>query len=217
MTKPIAKIDHLISGQHLVLDVRKSMFWKETQSLVISDLHLGKAGHFRKHGIPIPTTIHQSDLQVVSDLITAYNPRSLIFLGDLFHSEYNEEWGAFGEWLSQYLHLEVILILGNHDVLDKHTYANTHLTIVSELILPPFHFTHERRDSEYYNISGHIHPSIRLKGAARQSISLPCFYFQEHSALLPAFGDFTGNYQIRAQQGSRVFALGEDEIIALIG
>ena len=40
----------------------KCMFWKEHNSLILADLHIGKAGHFRKAGIPIPSHIHIDDL-----------------------------------------------------------------------------------------------------------------------------------------------------------
>ncbi len=114
-------------AQKVILDARKSMFWVENRTLILSDLHLGKAGHFRKNGIPIPTEVHQSDLQIISSLIVEYEPLTVIFLGDLFHSEYNKEWGSFSTWLGQYLNIDMVLVRGNHDVLEEQDYIKTSL------------------------------------------------------------------------------------------
>ena len=41
-------------GQTLILHPAKAIFWKEKSRLLLADVHLGKAGHFRKVGIPVP-------------------------------------------------------------------------------------------------------------------------------------------------------------------
>ena len=46
--KSIKKIIH---DQTLTFDFRKVVFWKETSSLILSDVHVGKITHFRKNGI----------------------------------------------------------------------------------------------------------------------------------------------------------------------
>jgi uncharacterized protein len=206
-----------LKDQKIILDVRKSLFWEEQGVLVISDLHLGKAGHFRKSGIPIPTEIHQHDLKVASSLIADYQPKTVLFLGDLFHSEHNEEWWQFAYWLEQHPTIEMILVKGNHDILNDDAYSNVPLKVVPEYLKPPFLFTHEHVESDIYNISGHIHPSVRLSGSARQNVQLPCFYFAQNDGIMPAFGTFTGNFVIKPKRGSRVFAIGDSKIIALVG
>ncbi|MEO9476084.1 MAG: ligase-associated DNA damage response endonuclease PdeM [Cyclobacteriaceae bacterium] len=206
-----------LEGQQLTLDASKAIFWYDKRMLFVSDVHLGKAGHFRKAGIPIPKKIHYDDLDLLSTLIARYQPKSLVFLGDLFHSDHNEEWNDFELWMRRHHDTEMILVKGNHDVLDENLYASSDLKIVEELILPPFHFSHEKVDSKLYNISGHIHPTIRLRGAARQGITLPCFYFDAEDALMPAFGHFTGGYKIKPAKGSRIFGVAEGKLIELVG
>ena len=76
----------------MLLLPEKAIFWAEEQMLIIADVHLGKVGHFRKAGIAIPKRMEQDDLAMVSDLIQEYEPVSIIFLGDLFHSEMNNDW-----------------------------------------------------------------------------------------------------------------------------
>ena len=44
-------IKKIIHDQTLTFDFRKVVFWKETSSLILSDVHVGKITHFRKNGI----------------------------------------------------------------------------------------------------------------------------------------------------------------------
>ena len=209
------------SGQHLQLLPEKAIFWEEEDSLLLSDLHLGKAGHFRKAGIPIPPKVHVHDLERLTNLIRRYLPKKVIFLGDLFHSELNNEWWTFLSWLEQFHEIRFILIKGNHDILPKQAYEAENLDIVEkELAISPFLLTHEplsgkNQKEGFYTISGHIHPAVVLKGAGLQRISLACFYFGLHNALLPAFGKFTGFCKIKPKLGEAVFAITENCVLRL--
>ena len=49
--------------KQLWLSPGRSIFWEEKKSLIISDLHFGKTGHFRKSGIAIPQAVYKQDLQ----------------------------------------------------------------------------------------------------------------------------------------------------------
>lgn len=79
-------------NQNLILHPKKAIFWEEERALIISDLHIGKVGHFRKAGIAIPKLMEQEELALLSDLIHEFKPSKLIFLGDLFHSDMNNDW-----------------------------------------------------------------------------------------------------------------------------
>gem|GEM_PF-6533221 len=48
--------------QELTLNTQRSIYWKDQKTLILSDLHLGKAAHFRKHGIAIPMDTAITDL-----------------------------------------------------------------------------------------------------------------------------------------------------------
>jgi metallophosphoesterase superfamily enzyme len=64
-----------------------------------------------------------------------------------------------------------------------------------------------------YNLSGHIHPGVHLEGIARQSMTLPCFYFGKSVGLLPAFGLFTGLARIRPKAGDKVFVIAKGKVV----
>jgi len=106
-----------------------------------------------------------------------------------------------------------ILIEGNHDILDEYPQS---LEVVHELIEAPFSFTHIGRVDDHFNISGHIHPGVTVRGRARQSITLPCFLFSERHGVLPAFGQFTGIKKVRPLKNEVAYAIADGHIIELI-
>lgn len=202
-----------IAGEALVLSPEKSIFWSKKSLLIVSDIHLGKAGHFRKSGVAVPANIHFGDLKRLSSLIDRFQPKQIAFLGDLFHSDYNIDWDYFCDWLKNYPDIHFILVKGNHDILYKIDYLNAGLELTEELKLEPFSFSHEKIESELYNLSGHVHPSVQLRGMARQGLRLPCFYFSKQHALMPAFGTFTGFVSVTPSRSDQVFVIAENQII----
>lgn len=206
-----------LKSQQLIVNSDRALFWKNENTLILSDLHLGKAGHFRKNGIPIPRRIHLSDLQRINSLIDRYAPRRILFLGDLFHSEENDEWNDLVFWSGHHGGVEQILVQGNHDILPASLYGETAIRVVTRLDEGPFVFSHEALACEGYNISGHVHPGVRLYGAARQGVVLSCFYFGKEYAVLPAFGLFTGSHPVRTKKGDRIFAIADNSLIGLVG
>lgn len=206
-----------LRGEELYLLPEKAIIWKRYNSLLIADLHLGKVSHFRKAGIPVPRTAKRASLDRLEDLLLRYLPDQVIILGDLFHSEYNQAWLAFNDLLERYQEIDFILVEGNHDILEKSLYENSKLTVIPGLLeKAPFIFSHEPLESvhnDMYNLCGHIHPGVRMVGKARQSLRLPCFYFGDHTGILPAFGAFTGCATIQPLEGESVFVIGENRVI----
>ncbi|MGB3464951.1 MAG: ligase-associated DNA damage response endonuclease PdeM [Cyclobacteriaceae bacterium] len=202
-----------LQGEQLKLSPDKSIYWEKESLLIVSDIHLGKAGHFRKSGVAVPAHIHFGDLARLTALIRKYSPDEVAFLGDLFHSDYNLDWDYFCEWREGFPDIRFILVKGNHDILYKIDYINAGLELTDELIREPFSFSHEKIRSELYNISGHVHPAVKLRGMARQGVSLPCFYFSKMHALMPAFGSFTGFVSLSPYRSDNVFVIAENQII----
>jgi len=206
-------------NQSLLLSPEKALFWEEEKTLVVSDVHLGKSGHFRKHGIAVPQQVNSGNLDRLSLLISQTRPNRLIFLGDLFHSDYNREWSEFVRWRWNYSELTFCLTTGNHDILNRQQYEALDLVLTEQLIHPPFLFRHEPVtdlfENELYPVCGHIHPAVTLRGKGRQTMTLPCFCFSTSHALLPAFGNFTGTYKIKPEKHSSVFAVSGSKMIAL--
>lgn len=205
--------------QTLLLLPEKALYWVEEKTLVIADIHLGKVGHFRKAGIGIPKQMEQDDLGLISDLIYEYKPLKIIFLGDLFHSDMNNDWDWLVMWRSIFREIDMILVLGNHDILNKKFYNDLDFTLHNTLLMGPFIFSHEPLKAEEltndaYVICGHIHPGVTLKGGARQLLTLPCFHFGARQAIIPAFGKFTGKFCVKNIKGDRVFAIAKNKVVS---
>ena len=94
-------------------------------------------------------------------------------------------------------------------------YHDLNIKLFDSLVEAPFIFTHEPLEIEHklYNLAGHIHPGVRLKGKGNQQHRLPCFYFGKKSGILPAFGSFTGLATIKVKKENRVFVITKTEVI----
>lgn len=210
---------HEMSGNHFLLSADRTIFWEEEKALILSDLHLGKSGHFRKHGIGIPQDVFKEDLQRLVSSIQLHKPKKIIVVGDMFHSHANKELALFLKWRSDLPHIEFHLVVGNHDILSLQWYKEAALQLhYNELTTGDFVFTHDINDitfvdQEKYYFSGHIHPCIQLRGLGRQMVQVPCFYFNEKFAVLPAFGKFTGTYALKINAADIVFALAGDKVL----
>jgi DNA ligase-associated metallophosphoesterase len=213
-----APLLHKLKGQNLWLSALRSVFWEEEKTLVVSDLHFGKTGHFRKAGIAIPQNVYKEDLQRLVSLLHHFGPRKLIVVGDFFHSHANVELDLFKKWRQDFASLEIELVMGNHDILHSKWYQEAGVKQwEKDLLLSPFYFTHEHCEThpDAYTFCGHIHPGIILNGLGKQSLRFPCFYFGADHCILPAFSRFTGMYTIVPQKTDKVFALVEQSIISL--
>ena len=197
---------------------QKAIFWRSQDTLLLSDLHLGKINHFRRAGIPVPARANDHNMELFVDLIEACKPKKVVCLGDLFHSHYNAEWEVFGEVVKHFSAIKFGLVVGNHDIMGPYQYRRKGIALHESLRIGKFLLTHhplETVEEGTYNLAGHIHPGISLRGKGRQSLTLPCFYFSERQAYLPAFGKFTGLAKIAPKKEDKIFIVAEDKVISV--
>jgi uncharacterized protein len=205
-----------ITGEVFELLYHKALYWPRFNALLIADLHLGKINHFRKSGIPLPSKANDRNIELLIDLIYKLRPSRVLCLGDLFHSHYNPEWEVFGEFVKHFREVSFELVMGNHDIMSDLQYERKGIMVHDQLSIGNFILTHhplEQVAPGYYNFAGHIHPGVCLYGRGKQSITLPCFYFGQQQALLPAFGVFTGLARIKPLKDDKVFVILEDKIM----
>ncbi|GAB3937169.1 ligase-associated DNA damage response endonuclease PdeM [Mucilaginibacter myungsuensis] len=221
MTKANGGMEHILLDQHLLLLPQKAIYWQQEQALIVADVHLGKVGHFRKAGIAVPRDMEQDDLACLSDLIHEHRPRKIIFLGDLFHSDMNNDWDWFAMWRRNFPKLQMILIKGNHDIIHDRHYLELDVELHQRLLVGPFLMLHHPQSDEKlltvegYVFCGHIHPGVLLSGRARQRVTLPCFAFGDRQVVLPSFGKFTGKVAMRHQEQDKIFGVLKDKVICL--
>ncbi|MER3465556.1 MAG: metallophosphoesterase [Chitinophagaceae bacterium] len=208
---------HKLLQQTLWLSAQRSVFWKEQRALIISDVHLGKTGHFRKAGIAVPQQVYKEDLQRLVSLLHYFNPERLIVVGDFFHSKENRELELFKRWRRDFTSLPIHLVKGNHDILEKQWYKEAAIELHDEsLLIEPFYFSHDRCDNaSHYSFCGHLHPGVTVNGLGKQSLRLPCFYFTNEYCVLPAFSKFTGTATVQIKKGDTIFAIAEKSLMKL--
>jgi uncharacterized protein len=214
-------IKHSLKEQSFLLTAERCLFWEEEKALIVSDIHFGKSGHFRKEGIGIPQAVFKEDLQRLFAQIQFFKPKELLIVGDFFHSHINSETVLFEKWRRDIEQLPIHLITGNHDILPKSWYSNNNISVHAEILSKQnICFVHEfekekHQQEDLYYFSGHIHPGIYIDGLARQSLRFPCFYFAETHAVLPAFGKFTGTHLVKPKKKDKVFAIVNKQIIPI--
>jgi DNA ligase-associated metallophosphoesterase len=205
-------IPHTLSNNTFILSSDRCIYWQEERTLILSDLHLGKTGHFRKSGIAVPQAIFREDMQRLVTQLQLYKPERVIVIGDMFHSHDNKEHELFLKWRHDFSSISIHLVKGNHDILKASWYQLADISIETcEYAVNGFVFVHDFNDCKVpekgYIFSGHIHPGISMRGLGNQSLHFPCFYFGQQYAVLPAFSRFTGTYPIKPKRGESVYAL----------
>jgi DNA ligase-associated metallophosphoesterase len=203
---------HLIQchQQKIWLSPERCMFWEDQQTLILSDMHIGKTAHFRKAGIAVPQQVFQEDLHRLFQQIHFFSPQRIIVTGDLFHSEANLEHDWFSNWRRELDGIDFILVKGNHEILRNDVYRNLGIEIVDkELEIAPFFFSHDLVEEKLdgFSFVGHTHPGIHIQGKGKQSFVFPCFYFTSDFCILPAFSKFTGKHVVDLQKGETAYAI----------
>lgn len=180
------------SNEELVLTNQRVVYWTRKSVLILSDLHLGKAGYFRKNGIQIPIQISLQDINRLKLLINYYQPKQVIIVGDLIHAGANKELHYFKELIQNNQKSEFILIKGNHDRISENELKNLGIhQILNELTIDDLHFIHQPKVDGIKTISGHIHPGVTVQFATKR-MRFPCYVMNENKLILPAFSAFTG-------------------------
>lgn len=206
-----------IQNHTFVLHCSGAMYWVEKRMLLISDVHLGKISHFRKFGSALPGRAMYKNFVKLDAATEYFNPETICFLGDLFHSTLNNEFDLFKEWAER-VQLPLVLVAGNHDIISPHLYEALGVTVVSEWTLDGFLLTHDPQEREdYYTISGHIHPAVLLEGKGRQFLKLPCFFRTPKQLILPAFGEFTGTYVMEPAEEDKVYVITKEDVVEVQG
>jgi len=202
-----------ILNQTFRLHPSGAMYWQEKAMLLIADVHLGKVAHFRKHGAAVPIEAGYKNLEKLTEVVNHYNPKTVCFLGDLFHSKLNSDWEDFVKWV-EYTTPNIILISGNHDIIPNYLFEEIKIQVLDTLEMDGFLLTHHPvEENAKFNFCGHLHPGIKLQGVGRQNMRLPCFFKRKQQLILPAFGTFTGKHILKPQDDDEVYVLVEGEIL----
>ena len=194
----------------------RAVFLPCTKELLISDIHLGKAEYFQQNGIPLTNNSDENNFKRIETIVKKYSPEKLIIWGDLFHSKYSisKPLQKKVESLPEILHINIQLVLGNHDEGCKIKNLKTYEIIKNKNIV----FSHQPlnlADNNTLNICGHYHPKLFLKNFS-DKLSFRCFAMDinKNNLYLPAFGELTGGYPCK-KSFKKWAIISEEEILEI--
>jgi uncharacterized protein len=208
-----------LAGEDVRLLPERALFWPRACTLVVADVHWGKAATFRAAGIPIPGGTTGEDLARLDAALCRTGARRLVVLGDLFHARAGRvatrTLAELRGWRDRCTRLEIQLVRGNHDRHAGDPPDDLRINCVnSPAFLPPFVLRHEPRDSsEGYTLAGHLHPAVVVSGPALQRERLPCFLVGPRVTVLPAFGSFTGTASVIPEPVDHAFVVVDGEVL----
>lgn len=211
-----------LHGERLHLLAERAAYWEGAATLLVADAHWGKAATFRAAGIPVPGGTTADGLRRLDAALAAHPARRVVFLGDFYHGREGRSPALRAElaaWRARHPALELVLVRGNHDRGAGDPPPELGVRCVEPPLLePPFALAHfPDPHPGGYVLAGHLHPALPLSGRGRQRHRLPCFWFADRAAVLPAFGDFTGAMTISPAPGDRAWVVAGDEVVEVRG
>ena len=185
-----------IAGEDVQLFADRALSWPRENTLLIADLHLGKADTFRSAGIPLPTGGTRHDLDRITRLIERTRAARLIVLGDMLHSDATERsWrGVWETWRHRHRDLRIDVVAGNHDRSLQRAAIDVFIHPVT-LAIAPFLLRHAPARNTAHVICGHLHPVVKIPGVLRR---WPVFVLENDQTILPAFSAFTGGTEMNS-------------------
>lgn len=169
-----------------------ALWWPERQTLVVADLHLGRAKRYARRGGPLLPPWEVADtLDRLAAEIAALDPARVISLGDGFDDDRAGaalDAGARARLFQLARDRDWVWIAGNHDRLPPGPALPGRW--LPELV-DGVTFRHEAGAGP--DISGHLHPVLPLAGRRWR-----CFVLGADHLILPAFGSYTGGLAVHS-------------------
>lgn len=200
---------------------QRAAYCPASATLLVADVHLGKAASFRRLGLPVPEATTDGTLARLDAAVQATDAACLVILGDLLHAPAARSGApaaAFQRWRERHAGLEIVLVEGNHDARAGAVPPDWGVRVEAEpWCIGPWALAHhpEVLPRAGYRLAGHVHPAVRVGRGVRGGLRLPCFHFSSAGGLLPAFGEFTGSHVLVPSPGDRLWVLGEGSVHAL--
>ncbi len=204
-------------GVQVELLVERAAWLPASETLLVADLHLGKAQSFRRLGVPVPAGTTAAMLRRLDGLIERRMPRELIVLGDLLHGPLSQRGPAIdvlADWRARHAQVAVRMVRGNHDASAGDPPPACGIEVLNA---PSIHaglaLCHEPDEpTGCFRVAGHVHPVVRILGRIDR-IRVACFWLRPDALILPAFGEFTGGWPVAPQPGEQVFAVAGSDVI----
>lgn len=217
---------------------RTALFIEQSQTLVLSDLHLGYEEEMRRKGVFIPTGEFARIEALLDALIKRYRPRTILLNGDVKHgfgTINDSEWRHTRKLLETLQRVaRVILVRGNHDLALEPVARSAGIATEPYWIEAGILYLHgdavpESALLEHIHtiIMGHEHPAVALSNGIRTE-TYKCFlvlpYERRDLIVLPStFGltagldvlaNETANPLLKQLRDATVYAVEDETILA---
>lgn len=206
-----------IHGHPIRMLPEGALFRPDCGTLVVADVHLGKAHAFQMRGIAVPAGDDRRDLARILALTKSCGARSVVIAGDLFHSR----WGTTPEVLTgleefvSSIGIPLVLVSGNHD--RKLATMPSWLDARAAWSGDGWRVVHDPAEAttDGLQLCGHWHPVVRMRSRFPGAIRMKGFLLRENVLVLPAFGGLTGGVRIASVAGDRWFVPLRGRVIEL--
>lgn len=215
-----AHVEIELRGERLWLLADRALYWPARKALLVADVHIGKAASYRALHQPVPRGTTAATLERLDGLLDAYACERMIVLGDFIHARSGRAPATLAllrAWRERHSQLHIHLVRGNHDRHAGDPPSALGVEVVDEpWLVGPFALQHEPLAHPTHTVlAGHVHPVWILRGRARQRLRLHCFVIDEQVSLLPAFGEFTGGWEVDLRPPARLYLAGDGQVWAL--
>jgi len=206
-----------IGGATLALLPQRAAYLPALRTLLVADVHVGKAASFRGLGVPVPGGTTDGTLARLAAALAASGATRLVVLGDFVHSARSyarTTLDALTRWREAHAALRITLLRGNHDARAGDPPPGLDIeTVDAPLRCGPLLLAHEPEPlQEAYVLAGHVHPCVVVGARGFDRLRLPCFHFGARVGVLPAFGEFTGSHALPRSGGDRLFAIADGRV-----
>ena len=218
-------------GETLWLLRERAAYWVERSTLLIADVHLGKAEAMQAHGVAVPACVGDESLTRISHAVKVTGAKRVIVLGDLLHAPVGVTAGLL-ERVSRWrgtLEADLCLVPGNHDAAAARVVGVWGIRLLEAVHeeggltlkhVPPPGLV------ERAHVAGHVHPALSVR-TGRGPGKVACFHVCGGEAcgggsgggngggtlVLPAFSRFTGGVSVRRVRGQRLFAVTDEGVV----
>jgi DNA ligase-associated metallophosphoesterase len=212
-----------IAGERAVCDQRGVLYFPEFDLLAVSDLHLEKGASFARRGSFVPPYDTAATLARLGSVVSHYNPKMVISLGDSFHDGKGAAHmpNPFRDQLMMLMTgRDWFWVAGNHDPDAPEGLPGE---TVREIAIGGVVFRHEPSAAPIVGeIAGHLHPCARIVQRGR-SVRRRCFASDGRRLIMPAFGAYTGSLNVLdrayaglfSQEAFMAYLLGARRIYAI--
>lgn len=192
------------------LDGRLGVFFENTRSLAVADLHWGYSVSHRASGNLLPVWGDEEIERRLSALIADYSPDEVLWVGDSVHDlagcEAAERFIAGSS-------VPIVVLSGNHD--RCWPAANT-ASVMRENYL--FHHGHDDTEiaGEQIEVIGHHHPAFTWRDGAGGKVKLPALVAGPKRLILPAFSPWAAGVPWNREllPGETLWAIAKHRIFA---